>query len=108
MPVLHINNAATGDQVLVASPGARQIIRVLGGELSAVTAQSLVALKSGGTTVIWSTLALNAANSQCRIANVDANTTIDTAPGEALNINCAATGNVRGWIEYVIYGPPST
>lgn len=105
MPRVIVNISATGDQQLVAAPPQGQFIRVLGGELSAVAAQSLVLLKSGANTAIWRTVGLNTANSNVQIA-VDSQNTIDCTPGEALNINNAASGNVSGSLEYVILGRP--
>jgi hypothetical protein len=103
MPSVVVNTSTDGAD-LVPAPPAGQFIRVVGGELSAVSAQSLVTLKSN-TTVIWRTVGLNAANSHVEF-NVDSNRTIDCTPGEALKIGLAAAANVSGTLEYVIYGKP--
>jgi hypothetical protein len=105
MPVLQISVAATGDQPLLAAPGPRQFIRILGGEISSVTAQATSSLKSGASTTIWKSAGLNTVNSNV-VLNVDRERTLDCNPGEALNMNNSGAGQVTGTLEYVIYGAP--
>ena len=104
MPVLKVDTATDG-ATLVPAPGSRQFIRVLGLDLGAAAALASVSLKSNNSTVIWISQATQVTPFQANL-NVDSQRTIDCNPGESLNLGLASGVNVKGSIEYVIYGPP--
>jgi hypothetical protein len=105
MPSLVVNSSTDGQQ-LVAAPGARRFIRVIGLDLTAGSAVAPVSLKSNNTTVIWETQAMGGSSAGGIVLNVDRERTIDCNPNESLNLGLNTSVTVQGTIEYIILGPP--
>ncbi len=105
MPSLPVSN--TDGATLVAAPPRGQFIRVLGLDLTCSTDNTTMSLKSNST-VIWSTDAANKTGGGGITINVDENRTMDCVPSDPLVLGVGGGGTVKGSIEYVILGLPTT
>lgn len=108
MPFLSVSTASSGDNTLVAAGNPNQKIRVCGYTLvvaSAVTVQWKTGTAGSGSNVALSGVMslITGTPLVCPAAplNVAArNAYLETAPGEALNLNLGGNVQVSGHLEY--------
>jgi len=107
MPTSYLNTSTSGDNLLVAAPGSKQIIRL---HSFVITSGGAVVtyFKSGSTVISANNYSTNVeSGGTAAFQPIGNGSFVDCRPGEALYINLSTTGPLGITYTYSVAGPTS-